>query len=122
MKQVLATMSVKLIRANTICRSNEALEWNDSEGLAGVAAQEKTKNTEPDLPPVSFLSLFRFASVTDRLLLVVAVVASVANGLCYPFITILLGDLTNALVSGKMNQTVCFNQLNLSVPPGFNET
>ena len=118
-------MSVKLVRVNTSGHANETFECDDADNeLAAVSAQEKTKNAEPDLPPVSFLALFRFASVTDRLLLIAAVAASAINGLCFPFLVILMGDLTNAFVSGGINQTVldaayCNES---ALPPGFNET
>ena len=116
-------MSVKLVRVNTSGHANEAFECDDTEGLS-ASTQEKKKNAEPELPPVSFLALFRFASVTDRLLLVAAVAASAINGLCFPFLVILMGDLTNAFVSGGVNQTIldaayCNES---ALPPGFNET
>jgi len=117
-------MSVKLVRVNTSGHANEAFDCDDADDGLAASAQEKTKNAEPDLPPVSFLALFRFASVTDRFLLIAAVLASAINGLCFPFLVILMGDLTNAFVSGGINQTLldaayCNES---ALPPDFNET
>lgn len=40
----------------------------------------KEKDAKPELPPVSFFSLFRFASITDWFLVVLAMLASALTG------------------------------------------
>lgn len=118
-------MSVKLVRMSA-AHTNEAFEFDDdAKGSSTIPAKDSTKDKNPpELPPVSFLALFRFASFTDRLLLVAAVLSSAINGICFPFLVILIGDLTNSFISGGIDQSILdAAYCNASaLPPGFNDT
>ena len=51
--------------------------------------------------PVKFQKLFRFASNTDVVLIVVSVTASVLEGVCFPAWIILYGSLAKVLIEGN---------------------
>lgn len=70
---------------------------------------EKNKPTIPDVPPVSFFALFRFASGTDYLLIVIAVLAAAGTGVCFPIMLILFGDVTNSFVGGGLSPEDLYN-------------
>lgn len=70
---------------------------------------EKNKPTIPDVPPVSFFSLFRFASGTDYLLIIIAILAAAGTGVCFPIMLILFGDVTNAFVGRGFSPEDLYN-------------
>lgn len=68
--------------------------------------KEEKENTQtiPDLPPVSFFTLFRFATPMDYFLIFLAVLGSCGTGVCFPIMLILFGDITNTFVGGGLDQ------------------
>ena len=84
----------------------------DEEDIKVVVAEQQflTRETQPDQqsppdkpsPPASaapsLLSLVRFTTKKDKVLLAFAVLLSVGQGLTLPFIAFTVGDMTNALV------------------------
>lgn len=84
---------------------------------------EKNKPTIPDVPPVSFFALFRFASGTDYLLIIIAILAAAGTGVCFPIMLILFGDVTNSFVGGGLSPEDIYNlQCNESYLALLNET
>ena len=66
--------------------------------------KKKEKPPAPELPPVPFFQLFRFASGTDIALAVLASLAAVGTGILFPIMLILFGDITDAFVGGGLTQ------------------
>lgn len=76
--------------------------------------KSKKKDDKPDdgppaLPPVSFFALFRYASGSDKFLVVLGILAAAGTGVMFPLMTILFGDLTNAFVNGGLSEEAIYN-------------
>ncbi|KAF5762767.1 putative ABC transporter type 1, transmembrane domain superfamily [Helianthus annuus] len=56
----------------------------------GKAKEKESTETVP------FYKLFAFADLTDYMLMIVGTVSAIANGVCLPLMTLLLGDLINS--------------------------
>ena len=93
---------------------------NSSTKMEGKKAKKK-KTNEETLPPVSLFALFRFASCSDIVLILVASVAAVGTGVGMPLMLILFGDLTNSFVGNGLNSTMInLIRCNASLlPPDF---
>jgi hypothetical protein len=52
-----------------------------------------TEKLKPDVPPVPYTKLFRFASVWDSVILAIGLLCSVANGVVMPIFSIFFGTL-----------------------------
>ena len=68
--------------------------------------KESDEEEEPALPPVSLTSLFRFASRSDIVLNVIAIVVAIGSSLGSPVLLVLFGDVTNSFVGNGLNDTV----------------
>ncbi|KAL9994678.1 putative ABC transporter type 1, transmembrane domain superfamily [Helianthus debilis subsp. tardiflorus] len=53
-------------------------------------------NEKERIETVPFYKLFAFADLTDYMLMIVGTVSAIANGVCLPLMTLLLGDLINS--------------------------
>ena len=98
--------------ASSAGRVNETFTIDDEESTKTEATKnvqqeddddddddKKQTTTVPDLAPVSFFTLFRFASGLDLFLMIVAVICACGTGVCLPIMMILFGDVTDALVN-----------------------
>jgi hypothetical protein len=81
------------------------------------------KEEENAISAVKFIRLFRFATRSDAILISASVMASIFNGLSVPFMTILWGDLSKAIIenydsgANKMviaNTTTCQSSSNIT--------
>lgn len=78
----------------------DSLKDENEEGTPELEKGNSQKTTTiPDLPPVPFHALFRFASSLDLFFVFVAVVSACGTGVCLPIMLVLFGDVTNALVN-----------------------
>ena len=68
--------------------------------------KESDEEEEPALPPVSLMSLFRFASKSDIALNVIGIVAAIGSSLGFPIMLVLFGDITNSFVANGLNDTM----------------
>ena len=67
---------------------------------ASISTIVDVKEEKDDiLPPVSFLSLFRFSTPFERVVNILALVAAVAAGAAQPLMTLIFGRLTQSFVS-----------------------
>ncbi|KAF2354674.1 ABC transporter type 1 transmembrane domain [Trinorchestia longiramus] len=76
---------------------------------------EHDKEKEDMKPPVGALQLFRYSNLKERILIVIALIAATAAGLCMPAMIILFGDITNAFVYSATDINVIAEQLNMTV-------
>lgn len=85
--------------------------------------KDKEKPIIPELPPVAFFDLFRFASKTDIMLGVFASLGAIGTGICFPIMLILFGDITNAFVGQGLDEEL-LNEINcnISSDPNYNYT
>lgn len=84
--------------------------------------KKKSEKEKPEQLPVSLLQLFRFASVADVLIIIVACFCAAASGIALPIVIILYGDLTNSFVNGGLNETYVYNLTCGNISAGANET
>lgn len=81
------------------------------------SSSSPAEQENPATHPISFFSLFRFASCIDRFLIILGVMASSATGFLFPVVTIIFGDLTDAFVGGGLDpQTLRNITCNTSIP------
>ena len=59
-------------------------------------AQDTSKSKEDGTKTVPFHKLFYFADSLDYLLMSVGTISAIGNGICMPFMTIILGDVINS--------------------------
>lgn len=77
----------------------------NSEKISLIRKESAEKNTIPDNTDNStlpFLKLFRFASRTDVILTIIAVVTSLLNGLSYTGSLIYFGNMANVIVYDEL--------------------
>ncbi|KAI9031132.1 P-loop containing nucleoside triphosphate hydrolase protein [Hyaloraphidium curvatum] len=60
---------------------------------------------------VSFISLFRFGTTSDRMLTILGLCSALASGAAMPYMSVIMGDVTNAIISFQYNPPV-------PIPPG----
>lgn len=82
------------VNSRTTIDSRQQTSQNISSATKGSVYQLESENEEP----VPFSSLFRFASKTDIVLIIVSLAASLVNGFCFPISVILFGRLSAAFV------------------------
>ncbi|XP_042911164.1 ATP-dependent translocase ABCB1-like [Parasteatoda tepidariorum] len=58
----------------------------------------KKEELEDELPSVSFLSLFRYSSACDKLLLFIGAIAAIISGCTMPGMTIVLGSVIQEMI------------------------
>lgn len=63
--------------------------------------------------PVSFFSLFRFASTNDKILMAIGILGALIGGCSLPVMIVLFGDLANSFVTNDLDP----NQVCNFVPP-----
>ncbi|KZS17965.1 ABC transporter, subfamily ABCB/MDR [Daphnia magna] len=83
--------------------------------------KKKEKPPPPENPPVPFFDLFRYASPTDFVLLVLGTLGAIGTGICFPIMLILFGDITNAFVGGGLDQET-INEINCNISNDPNYT
>ncbi|CAN8314385.1 unnamed protein product [Cochlearia groenlandica] len=71
-----------------------------------VKETEKNKEDDEKTKTVPFYKLFAFADSFDLLLMILGVVGSIGNGLGFPIMTILFGDLVDAFGQNQSNSDV----------------
>lgn len=94
-EMTVASTSRSHVLENGVERSNGDQKDNDTK-----AKEKEVTNLVP------FHKLFSFADSTDVLLMVVGTIGSVANGLCLPLMSILIGELTDAFGQNQDNDRV----------------
>jgi len=65
--------------------------------------EKSDKEAEPAIPAVSLAHLYRFASKTDIVLIVIGFLAAVGSSLAFPIMLVLFGDVTNSFVGGGIS-------------------
>lgn len=75
------------------------------ENEAGNSNEDQKKAPEV-IKVVPFNKLFSFADSMDVILMIVGTVGSVANGLCMPLMSVLIGELTDAFGQNQNNNEV----------------
>ncbi|XP_071802901.1 ATP-dependent translocase ABCB1-like isoform X2 [Asterias amurensis] len=71
----------------------------EQNGKGSKAKDDKDdKDKKPDIPPVGFLKLYRFATAFDIFITLIAVLASLAQGLSFPLLLLFFGDITDTLI------------------------
>ncbi|XP_070692316.1 ATP-dependent translocase ABCB1 [Pempheris klunzingeri] len=64
--------------------------------------KKKKKEKEPKLPTVGPIALFRFADSLDIVMILIATVMSMANGVALPLMCVVFGDMTDSFVHDSM--------------------
>ncbi|KAG7198448.1 hypothetical protein KM043_005833 [Ampulex compressa] len=67
--------------------------------------QEKPAPQSPQLPPVPYYKLFRFATIGELFLVVIGLMLGAITGLCIPLATIQYGEFTTLLVDRNKGNT-----------------
>nr|QFU47755.1 P-glycoprotein [Palaemon carinicauda] len=75
---------------------------------------EKEKKKEDELPPVSILSLFRYATPFEKFLIFVGLLAAILSAACLPIMFILFGNVTDAFVYNAMQSSFSVHESNLT--------
>lgn len=90
----------------------------DENGNKCNAVAEKS-DVEHDIPPLSFIGLYRFASCLDWFLIFFAILASIAAGFVTPIMMHLFGNAMDAFVNGDSmsNATNCSDWNSENVTP-----
>ncbi|KAF5762754.1 putative ABC transporter type 1, transmembrane domain-containing protein [Helianthus annuus] len=63
----------------------------------------KTNEKESITDTVPFYKLFAFADLTDHILMITGTVSAIANGICLPLMSLLLGEVINAFGHNQNN-------------------
>ncbi|TFK69087.1 P-loop containing nucleoside triphosphate hydrolase protein [Pluteus cervinus] len=63
------------------------------------------ENKEPEVPPISFFKLFRFATKFELFMNCAGLIAAIGAGACQPTSTVFFGQLTQAFVSFQVDTT-----------------
>jgi hypothetical protein len=103
-------------------RTTQELELSKDPGDSGKNRNLKKKKEEEEeqsttAPPkarpqvVAFYKLFSFADPLDYLLMTVGTIASVANGLTLPIMTLVLGAITNAFGDNQHDSQALIQQV-----------
>uniref|UniRef100_A0A8C5WKG4 ATP binding cassette subfamily B member 4 n=1 Tax=Leptobrachium leishanense TaxID=445787 RepID=A0A8C5WKG4_9ANUR len=79
--------------------------------------KDKEKPVKP--PMVSPFTMFRYSSITDRLLMLVGTIAALAHGAALPLMMLVFGDMTDSFVQSGAIPT---GLPNVTLPPGFTVT
>ena len=89
-------------------------EYENNNGKIDLSATPRLDSSSPSteidsasLPPVPFFKLFKYASRTDKILILIAIISSMIGGLSIPCMIILFGDLANSFVSNDLNKDLC---------------
>ncbi|GAV06617.1 hypothetical protein RvY_16576 [Ramazzottius varieornatus] len=70
------------------------------------------KEKEPSVPPVPFLSLFRFATGLDIALMIIGSICACITGLAWPAMNVVFGDMTNLFSTPSNTSTPFPNVVN----------
>ena len=94
--------------SNIVEEVSETKRSRDVEEDEEVKKTEKNNNTEEHekTKTVPFYKLFAFADSFDFLLMTLGTLGSIGNGLGFPIMTILFGDLVDALERTRLTQTL----------------
>lgn len=68
-----------------------------------------TNKDRENVTPWSAMSIFRFSSVIDKLLITLGISASIGNGICVPFLTIYLANITSSLINGGLSDSEVYD-------------
>ena len=60
--------------------------------------ETKTEDEKKDQPKVGYFDLYRFASKTDKILIILALLSATCVGLAQPALMIVFGDMTGKLL------------------------
>ncbi|KAK3766077.1 hypothetical protein RRG08_002313 [Elysia crispata] len=78
---------------------------NYDSGIGTGDAGGQVSKKEEKVPRIATLQLFRFASVTDRILIVMGFICAILNGLSYPFMVSIFAHAVEAFVNfGKFDK------------------
>ena len=80
--------------------------------VAAAAPQPASEPAEP-LKKIPYLHLFRFATASDRLLVLLGCLFAAANGVIFPCFSLLFGQLLNSINSPVPDLTATINRLSL---------
>ncbi|GAB6020133.1 hypothetical protein CHUAL_002862 [Chamberlinius hualienensis] len=70
---------------------------------------DKEKEKEKGPAPVSFFQLFHYARGVEIFLIIAGIIVAWCQGICMPAMTILFGNMTNAMVDFGGQLNLCFN-------------
>ncbi|XP_075273573.1 ATP-binding cassette sub-family B member 5 [Opisthocomus hoazin] len=104
---------------NPSFQCDENLEQSDQ-----LKPRKKTKeNEKPEKKVVGIFELFRYADRVDVLLMVVGLIAAVANGVGLPLMVIVFGEMTNSFVlsgvKSNMSEGISVNSSSCPSIPGI---
>ena len=68
--------------------------------------KQERSNEDEKTKTVPFHKLFSFADSTDAVLMIIGSIGAVGNGVCYPLMSILLGDVINTFGQNQNNKNV----------------
>ncbi|KAF8767736.1 ATP-dependent translocase ABCB1 like protein [Argiope bruennichi] len=70
----------------------------DTENLKEQQEKEDEEETKPEVPPVGFFQLFRYASSLDKFFIIVALIIAIVSGASMPAVMIIFGKVIDKLV------------------------
>ncbi|KAK2720057.1 hypothetical protein QYM36_004086, partial [Artemia franciscana] len=74
-----------------------------------IKYNEEDTETKKGPPPVSYFSLFRYATCWDAILIAVGLVSSAGTGISFPAMVIFFGDITQGFVNNGQNGSTATN-------------
>ncbi|CAG7827122.1 unnamed protein product [Allacma fusca] len=80
---------------------DESQEKKDGPEKSNSEEESKEKASEPQVPPVPYLQLFRYASTMDKVVLAIGTCAALASGVSMPAMIILFGSITDTLIGSE---------------------
>ncbi|CAG7727299.1 unnamed protein product, partial [Allacma fusca] len=79
--------------------------------------QDGKQTSQQPLDPVTFLQLYRFTSLGDRLSLLLAVIAVVTASTIFPVVNIISGSMAELLIKRDLGDIECNGSFPLDIPP-----
>ncbi|KAJ3201493.1 (ABC) transporter, partial [Dinochytrium kinnereticum] len=100
------TTVVTVVSSAPAPSASAAEEKPRKKSLFGKKKQDKKEEDEEDAPKdaeidnykLSYLSLYRFADPTDKLIMLIGTICAIGNGVSQPVMTIVFGNLINSLL------------------------
>ncbi|XP_050298459.1 ATP-dependent translocase ABCB1 [Anthonomus grandis grandis] len=79
-------------------KNSNGTEKQNSLSPKFVIKEEPKEEPKEDIPPVSFFTLYRFATNSDKVLLAIGVIAALISGAIQPLNNLLFGHLTQSVI------------------------
>lgn len=82
------------------------MEHPSADKAAANAAAQPAQSTDTKLKPVSYVSLFRYATWVDVAMLVAACLCAMANGIVFPLFSLIMSGLLDSFFANDIMSTV----------------